>query len=209
MNDHLNNIRLNFGFSEMYEWSEIPTEGISLYGKIVQFDPNCPGKIRLAQNNENIIGITTLNSVIDSDDPDHWQYQYVFNSYGDIFMTPNQYTSCYESYDSELEVKKLNRTINNELIPVQNSQYDDNKTYIKRSERKEWIRVNLLGKCIIEDNGKCVPGKYCTLYSGNEITKFGTAVQWLPWSYNTEIKLYVLKRISDNTVLVLNRNIWG
>ena len=118
MNDHLNNIRLNFGFSEMYEWSEIPSEGISLYGKIVQFDPNCPEKIRLAQNKENIVGITTINSVIDSDDPDHWQYQYVFNSYGDIFMIPNQYISCEESYDSELEVKKLDRKINIKHIEI-------------------------------------------------------------------------------------------
>lgn len=204
MNDHLNNIRLNFGFSEMYEWSEIP-QGISLYGKIVQFDPENPDKIRLTQNNENIIGITTLNSVIDSDDPNYWQYKNVFNSYGDIFLQNNIYYDCIESYDSNLEVKKLELFEHKELIPIQNSKYDKDKEYVKRSSRLEWIRVNLLGKCIVEDDGRCIPGQYCTLYNGDDRNYFGTVI---PHYKDAEIKLYILKRISNNTILVLNRNIW-
>lgn len=203
--NNLNNARLNFGFSEMYEWSEIPFEGISLYGKIVQFDPDYPEKIRLAKNEQNIVGITTLNSVIDSDDPDHWMYQNIFNGYGDIFLKNNSYYKCEESYDSELEIKKLNLIKCDELIPYENPEYDKNKEYIKRSNRQEWIRINLLGKCIIEDDGNCIPGNYCTLYKGEDKTRYGTV---MPANGNERIKLYILCRVSTNSILVLNRNIW-
>ena len=77
--------------------------------------------------------------------------------------------------------------------------YDPDKKYIVRSHRNEWCQVTLLGKAIIEDNGECKAGEYCTLYSGNDIEKIGTVV---PAKEDDEFKLYVMNRVSNKTILV-------
>ena len=58
-----------------------------------------------------------------------------------------------------------------------------------------------MGKAIVKDNGNCVPGQYCSPYTGKLKKNFGMAV---PTSESTaEEKYYVLDRISKNTILIL------
>ena len=44
-----------FGYSEMYEWSELFEFNIVPYGRFVTFDSNEPGKIKLAQKKKEIV----------------------------------------------------------------------------------------------------------------------------------------------------------
>lgn len=191
----------NFGFSEMYEFSK-PDEIQNRHGRFVQFDEENPDKIILCTNPEKILGITTTNSAIDSDDPNTWHNTFYRNEFGDTFMKKELLSIGEKVYDqvNELAYVKTKPYIN--FTPIINESFDINKKYIKRSLRKEWVRVNLMGKCIVEDNGKCVPGKYCTLYKGKDKNKIGTAI---PATTKSIVKYYVLKRISDKSILILNK----
>ena len=75
-----------FGYSEMYEWSELFEHNIVPYGRFVTFDKKEPGKIQIANHNEQAIGVTTINTLITSDDPEEWQGKYLCNEFGDCFL---------------------------------------------------------------------------------------------------------------------------
>lgn len=199
-----NQLIQNFGFCEMYEFSS-PETTERQYGKFVQFDPKNPGKIIFCTNPEEVLGVTSINSVIDSDDPDYWQPSFSRNEFGDAYMHKETLSIGKKEYDQENEMPYMVTAPYINFSPIFSKEYDKEKKYIKRSNRKEWIRVNLLGKCIVEDNGKCVPGKYCTIYKGRDKKRVGTAI---PATTKSTVKYYVLKRISDNAILILNtRNI--
>ena len=177
-----------FGYSEMYEWSELFKFDIIPFGRFVTFDNNSNGKIRLAHYADYIIGVTTINSVITSDNSDEWQGKYICNEFGDILLKEanENDTIIGEAYDIKVTpiIKKKKKNI----------------TYKKRSDRQEWIRVNLLGKCIVVDNGKCQPGKFCT------IDKDGTAKPSDPMILSHGMPYvnnwYVMDRLSDNTIMI-------
>ena len=160
-----------FGYSEMYEWSELFKFDINPYGRFVTFSNNETGKIKLAEPGDFIIGVTTINSVCTSDDPNEWQGKYLSSDVGD----------------------RIFHRVSNEMIPMINPDYNSSINYMKRSERKEWIRINLLGKCIVVDNGKCNKNSLCT------IGKNGIAV---PSRKNNKNTYYVIDRLSDNTIMI-------
>lgn len=196
-----NNFINKFGYSELYQWATIPQD-VVLFGKVVQFDEQYPYLIRLARNENNIIGITTINSAVDSDDPQYWAYKNIFNEYGDIYLQPISIALASKEYDDINEISYIKTYKQNILEPINNKLYDPSKEYVMRSSRKEWIRVNLLGKCILEDNGECQQGGYCKLYTGNDPLKFGTVVPTTQ-KYKGK-KWYVMNRISNKTILVFN-----
>ena len=187
-----------FGYAEMYEWNNIP-EDIIPFGKLVQFSKEKPFTIELAHNTENILGITSINSVIESDDPQYWQYMYLFNEYGDIYLQKHIIAEGHKEYDELEELSYIKTEKTDSYIPIINEEYDYEKEYVPRSKRPEWIRVILLGKAILEDNGECKAGNYCTLYTGNDPLKFGTVV---PAKEDDKLKIYVMNRVSDKTILV-------
>ena len=80
-----------------------------------------------------------------------------------------------------------------EVVPVINEQFDKTKKYVKRSDRQEWIRVNLLGKCIVVDDGNCIPGQYC-LVGDNGIA--------VPSYSKVNYGYYVIDRLTENTIMI-------
>ena len=189
----IDNLINKFGYSEMYEWSELFEFNIVPYGRFVTFDSNEPGKIKLAQNDEDIIGVTTINSVITSDDPDEWQGKYLCNEYGDCFLKEKDKAVAVNAYDDINEMPYIATYKDKEIVPVINEHFDKSLKYKKRSNRQEWIRVNLLGKCIVVDDGNCKPGKYCT------VGKDGIAI---PCEYIEPKKYYVIDRLTENTIMI-------
>ena len=177
----------------MYEWSELFEFNIVPYGRFVTFDSNEPGKIKLAQNYEDIIGVTTINSVITSDDPDEWQGKYLCNEFGDCFLQEKDKAVAVNAYDDINEMPYIATYKDKEVVPIINNEFDSTRDYKKRSDRQEWVRVNLLGKCIVVDNGECQPGKYCT------VGKDGIAV---PCEYIEPKKYYVIDRLTENTIMI-------
>ena len=190
---YIDKLMNKFGYSEMYEWSELFEHNIVPYGRFVTFDKKEPNKIQIANSNEPVIGITTINSVITSDDPEEWQAKYICNEYGDIFLKEKDKAVAVNAYDDINEMPYIATYKDIDVVPVINNDFDKKKEYIKRSDRPEWIRVHLLGKCIVVDNGECQPGQYC-LVGDNGIA--------VPSHSKVNFGYYVLERLTDNTIMI-------
>ena len=106
-----------------------------------------------------------------------------------------------KSYDQVLEFNYIQTRPWEHYIPIANKALDPEKQYIPRTSRQEWVRVTLLGRAIVKDNGKCEPGKYCGPYSGKMKKDFGMAV---PVEESTSSqKYYVLRRMSEHSIEIL------
>ena len=188
-----------FGYSEMYEWDEIPTNETKL-GRFVTFSKNNPSKIvKVNKDNQQVIGVTTVNSVLDSDNPEEWKYKNLCNEYGDLYLKKEKLVVGEKIYDQLNEINYIKTRPWEHFITIDNQYYNKDQKYIKRTNRAEWIRVTLMGKTIVYDGGKCTPGQYCTPYNGKIKEDFGIAVPATEKSVN---KYYVLERLSENTILI-------
>ena len=185
----------------MYEWLKVP-ENTSLFGKIVQFSPDDPGKIEFYDGTGVIVGVSSINSLIESDNPDEWQGKNLADKYGDIYLKKSTVIKSKKCYDDVEELSYMSTFQEESISPIINEKYDTNQKFIPRTDRLEWVRVCLLGKCIVEDDGSCIPGKFCRPYAGTDNSLHGTCTYSpIPTS------LYVIARISSNTILVLNKGI--
>ena len=148
----------SFGFSELYEWVETPAE---ILGRFVTFSKETPDKITLfgANANDICLGVTTINSTVDSDNPAEWHNKYKKNEFGDLFLENERLAVGSKVYDENLELSFIRTYPWEHLIRIENEEYDNTKQFVPRTNRKEWVRVNLMGKCIVADNGKCEPGQ--------------------------------------------------
>lgn len=189
-----------FGYAEMYEWKEIP-EHKNRLGRFVTFDKEEKSKITYAHNNDYLIGVTTVCAQDTSDDPDEWKYSYLCNEYGDLYLQKEKLAVGAKQYDQYLEMNYIRTYPWEHFIKIPNKYLDKEKKYVKRSNRPEWVRVTLVGKAIVKDNGKCKPGDFCTVYSGKIKDLYGTAVPATEKTKNS--KYYVIDRLSENTILVL------
>ena len=191
-----------FGYSEMYEWAEMPTPEFRL-GRFVTFDKNQVNKIRpITDKNDFIVGVTTVNSVTDSDNPNAWKYKNVCNEYGDMYLVKERLAVGEKVYDQINEINFIKTRPWEHYVPIQNKYFNKDVQYVKRTNRQEWIRVNLIGKCVVFDDGQCTPGQWCMPYSGKIKELQGSAIQH---DGKCENKFYVLERISDKTILILNK----
>lgn len=190
-----------FGFSEMYEWAKIPEQKLGLF---VQFNKRYPNMVEPYHSKDGVlVGISTICSLIESDDPSEWHGAYLYNDVGDAFIQKQKLAVGVKQYDQNIELSYITTRPYEHYIKVENEKYDKRQKYIKRSGRAEWVRVNMLGKAIVIDNGTCTPGNYCMPYAGDDASLFGTAV---PYS-DGSIGLYVLERVSKTSILVLNNSI--
>ena len=189
-----------YGYTEMYEWmnnpEDIDNQGCGMF---VQFTKQEPEKIEPYDGSGVFCGVTTATAQDTSDNPSEWHKKYVVNEY-DKRKTETKYIAVgNKNYDQLNEISFV-RTFPYEVIKnVISSDFDVSKHYIQRDKRINWTRVNLLGKCIVKDNGKCVPGKWCQPYVGPEYEKCGSAI---PAKKNDQLKFYVLSRVSPNTILI-------
>jgi len=189
----IHNLQNKFGYSEMYEWSELFKYNIIPFGRFVTFSKNEIGKINLATDNDFIIGVTTINFACVSDDPDEWQGKYICNQYGDILLEEKDIAHAENEYDNKEEFKYIKTVYNKQIGPVINEDYKENLSYVKRSNRNEWVRVNILGKCIVVDDGTLNAGDWCT------VGKDGIATQA---NMNSINKYYVIDRLTEETIMI-------
>lgn len=191
-----------FGFTEMYEWEQVPEPQFRL-GRFVTFSKSNPNKIVAAQDTDDyIIGVTSVNSVLESDNPNEWKYKNICNEFGDMYLRKEKLAVGQKVYDQILEMNYIRTSPWEHYIPIPNKHYDSSKNYVKRTNRPEWVRVTLIGKAIVEDNGECKAGEFCTPYTGKVKTLRGTVV---PAQADSKHKYYVLERLSEKTILVLNK----
>lgn len=197
MNEKLVN---KFGYSEMYEWIVYPGDE-HRFGRFVQFNDIEPNKINLAYDPQRrIIGVSSVNNVVSSDNPTEWTNKYLSNEYGDIYMTKERLAVGQKDYDQLEEFSYIRTFPYEQYIPVESDLFDKNIKYAKRSERLEWVGVIMLGKAIVRDDGKCVPGQYCRPQFSEINEDAGIAV---PADRIDDNSFYVIDRFSENTIVIL------
>ena len=194
------------GYTEMYEWAKNPDLlNNGRFGLFVQFNKHEPEKIEpFIGDKELYCGITTAQALETSDDPAEWIGKYKTDNYGDYYVKQEFLAVGNKEYDQQNEFSFIRTFPYSVYKKIQSDEFDENEKYIPRTMRAEWIRVNLVGKCIVQDNGKCEPGKFCSPYAGTDATQAGIAV---PSKSKLALRFLVLKRLSDNTILILNRPI--
>lgn len=193
----------DFGFSEMYEWSNsVDVTPGEMFALFTTFDKNNPDKIKIygESDEDMVLGITTINTVTTSDDPNDWKYRYMTTNTGDILLQKEVLAVGQKLYDEGNEMAFIKTFPWEHLIRIENKQYDPTKNYVKRSNRNEWIRVSLLGKTFVKDDGTLKPGDYCKPYVGKIKNLWGKAVKAEKTDVN---KYYVLNRVSDDVVMIL------
>lgn len=202
MNEDNNELIQKFGYSEMYEWFEIPRPEHKL-GRFVTFSEDAPDKIvPVSKKGQFVLGVTTVNSLCDSDDPNTWRYKNICNEYGDTYLRKERLAVGNKVYDQVNEINFIRTYPWEHYVPIENQYYKKDLEYVKRSNRQEWIRVNLMGKCVVFDDGKCKAGEWCTPYNGKIKELQGSAV---PATDEDTVKFYVLERVSEKTIIILNK----
>ena len=183
----------------MYEWDNIPLK--NTLGRFVQFSKKDPEKIEYYDGTGPLLGITTIQSTITSDDPEEWRYAYMCSEVGDRFLKKEHIAVGTKQYDQLMEMSYIQTSPYEYLNTVPSKYYNKDIKYKKRSNRNEWVRVNLLGKVIVEDDGSCQPGGYCQpVVNANYNIECGKATKYNSGFY----KYYVLRRLTENTIEIIN-----
>lgn len=190
----LSDITNNFGYTEMYEWDKDNIQEYP-YGYFVEFGNT--NKIVRANDPQKVIGVTTICSTTNiSDNPNHWPKENIANEFGDVRVHKKQIVEGHKVYDDKDEFSYIKTSLKEKYVPNKTPMFKPHLKYIQRTARKEWTPVTLIGKCIVRDNGLCKPGDYCTVYSGEDKDKIGTAVP-------SENGWRVLDRYSNSTIMIL------
>ena len=185
-----------FGYAELYELEDSSNRK---YGRFVGFSYNSPDKICYSNDINNVIGVTSINFAYLSNLYQEWPNKNIYNEFGQINLQQKKLAKCKLEYNDIDEISYIRTYEEINDVPVINDQYNDNLEYISRKERNEWIPVTLLGKCIVEDDGSCIPGEKCYLYEGDNNELKGTVT--LTFNPNQQ-GWKVLKRISKNTIMI-------
>lgn len=155
-------------YAEYFEWEDSNINNEDRRGLFVTLDGD---KIKLASKDDTyILGIISCNPTVIGDSADlYWKDQYK----RDIFGIP--------IYSEESE--------NNLVL---NPDYDSNKEYIPRSDRKEWDPVGLMGKLICIDDGTCEVNGYCYPSTNGIGTKSDHGYRVMKRIDNTHIQVLVI-----------------
>lgn len=178
-------------YAEYFEWLDGNPNGEDRIGYFVALDEN---KIRLANSNDNyIIGIISGNqSIIGNACEDSWNDMYLRDDfdrlqYEDVEVEKEEIVFNKETDEPETKIIKVT-----EKHIKLNPNYDPNKEYVPRSERKEWGIVGMLGQIKVRDDGTCKVNSYCKP-SDNGIATHSDD----PSHYR------VIERINDNLIRVV------
>ena len=149
-------------YAELFEWHDGNKKDEDRTGYFVTITTD--GKIKKAKNTDEILGIVSACPGIIGNNPLEWHKKYKRDVFGRLLYDEN----------------------NN---PIINEEYDETQQYIRRSQRKEWSPIGLLGQLIVLDDGSCIAGKKCS------VNKNGIAT-------NGDSYL-VLQRLDDNHIKIL------
>jgi len=152
-------------YAECFEWADGNPENEDRRGMLVSLK----GDRIVPAHGDNILGAVSAHlSVVGNAYEEHWHGKYKTDVFG-AFVTDK---------DGK---------------PILSADYDPNREYIPRSKRPEWAAVGLVGRLIVADNGKCVPGGYVSARSGKAVPTF------------TVTRVLMLKRVDETHIEVLIR----
>ena len=170
-------------FAELFEWSDGNPNGEDRRGLFVSLDGE---KIKVANTDDDYIGVISgTPAFIGNSASEEWHDRYLTDVFGTRL---SQTIEVPEKIDEETgEVIAPAYTATKFII---NPEYDPNKTYVARENRKEWGVVGLCGQVVVVDDGTCFVGGYCK----PSCDGIGTA---------SDNGYRVMKRIDGNHIKVL------
>lgn len=172
-------------YAEYFEWLDANTFNEDRRGLFITMSDIENGKIELAQNSDNVVGVVSANpSMVGNDAEMHWSKKYL--------------TDVFGSYIMEEVIHPATVDQNGKLIPEYttyepklNPEYNPDLEYIPRSQRKEWTVIGLLGQLVVCDDGSCWPGGYCKC-GANGVATVSAEPGWR-----------VLARLDENHIRIL------
>lgn len=154
-------------YAEYFEWLDNNENKEDRTGLFVTLE----GKyIRIANKNDSyILGVVSAcPSVVGDAQEDQWGDMYKKDIFGRIIKEQN--------------------------IPIINTEYDNTKKYIPRSERTEWAAIGMLGKLVVIDDGSCKVNELCTIGENGFAT-----------NSNEGKGYYVMARLDENHIQIVFR----
>lgn len=173
-------------YAECFEWADGNPNNEDRVGKFAIIENN---KIRLAtsQDYKELMGVISAKPTVLGDAYDnYWHGKYVTDAYGRI-----QYQTVSVPAQTD-ENGNIIRPQMTEEVPVISPDFDATLEYVSRADRKEYGKLALLGKLVVEDDGTCEVGGYCFPNDNGIATK----------KYEG---FYVLERIDETHVRILVR----
>lgn len=188
------------------------------FGKEYQYDTaqELPC-IRVAQEGDYILGVISGNPSFVGNSDEEWKKRWLYDEFDrpifEIIQVPDTelqevetgeyYTDIqYDENDNEIEVqvpvtelKEIETgTFHTEYRQVLNPEYDEERIYESRFDRKEWETTGMLGVLSVKDDGTCEVGRFC------KCGKDGVATLADKRDIDTFL---VLRRVSDNVVKIV------
>lgn len=181
-------------YAELFEWLDGNPNNEDRIGMVVTLEGD---KIRLANNGDDILGVVTGTAGVLGDNAAYeWKDKYLTDDYGRIIYDEPveefvEYIDYVDPENPETWVR-VRESTGYHIYPKVNPDYDPNKEYVSREDRKEWDAVGLLGKLYVNDDGTCTVGGYASVDVNGRIT---ASVE--------KTNMRVMKRINDNIVIVM------
>ena len=174
-------------YAEFFEWMDGNPDAEDRIGLLVSLVGE---KICFAMPGDDVIGVVSGTAAVLGDAAAmHWKDKYLTDEFG---------RTIYDMVEGFIEVPDPET---GELVkestglmpqPRLNPDYDPEMIYIPREERPEWDKIGMIGKIYTRDDGTCAAGDYGCPGENGVLTKS-----------NSKTNIRVMKRISDNIVLVL------
>jgi hypothetical protein len=170
-------------FAELFEWADGNAGDEDRRGLFVVLDGE---KIRLANAGDDFIGVISgAQAFIGNSASEEWHDKYLTDVFGTRL---SQEVEIPEKVDEK--TGKVTTPAHTAIQYVVNPDYDPEKPYVMRENRKEWGIVGLLGQVVVIDDGTCVVGGYVA----PSVNGVGTA---------SSSGYRVMKRIDETHIKVL------
>ena len=181
-------------YAEFFEWKDGNPNNEDRVGKFVTLDND---KILIATDPEDyILGIVSGRPfVLGNGDCDVWNGMYLTDDYNRYITEPAP------KMELDKETGEYKQVLDEDNNPIYegtrfklNPDYDPSKPYVKRSDRKEWAAIGMLGVLSVDQDGTCeVNGYACCNKDG-----IATACKRTdPGAYR------VTEKISDKVIKVI------
>ena len=177
-------------YAEFFEWVDGNPDGEDRIGRVVTLEGEM---IRYANADDNyILGIISGTALILGDNPgSEWKDKFLKDNFGRyLYETVEEFVEYYDYETGENVVESTGLVTRRVLNP----EYNPDEEYISRRERNEWEIVGMMGKLHVIDDGTCIPGSYAKVAVDGTVTHSAEATT-----------LRVMKRITDNVILVLKK----
>lgn len=159
-------------FAEMFEWLDGNPDNEDRRGLFVTLEGD---KIRIANSNDDyILGVISASpTVIGDTASENWHGMYKTDIFG------------------ERITEKVKNGDNEETRFILNPDYDAEKEYKGRNERKEWAAVGLIGKLIVVDDGTCKVNGFCSITDGGKATSSEKGYRVISRLDDTHIRIVI------------------